>query len=51
MKSGLGSTVVWKYVGKIVGKIVVANWLTRGSTNTKRNGGYAQLWQPIGREK
>ena len=33
------------------GKLIVANWLTRGSINTKRNGGYAQSWQPIGREK
>ena len=32
-------------------KEIVANWLTRGSINTKRNGGYAQSWQPIGREK
>ena len=37
--------------GIVVVKKIVANWLTRGSINTKRNGGYAQSWQPIGREK
>ena len=56
-----GLVVVKKIVGRgenfwitgIVGitGIILANWLTRGSINTKRNGGYAQSWQPIGREK
>ena len=50
-----GLVVVKKIVGRgenfwITG-IVLVNWLTRGSINTKRNGGYAQSWQPIGREK
>ena len=55
-----GLVVVKKIVGRgenfwITGivktGIVLTNWLTRGSINTKRNGGYTQLWQPIGREK
>ena len=56
----MGSSIV--VVKKIVGKLnwetgivvvekIFGNWLARGSINTKRNGGYAQLWQPIGREK
>ena len=50
----LGSLIVEKWnweTGIVVVKKIVANWLTRGSINTKRNGGYAQSWQPIGREK
>ena len=52
-----GEEDCWKggnfWITGIVGitGIVFANWLTRGSINTKRNGGYAQSWQPIGREK
>ena len=46
-------TGIFGITGIVLGKpgIVLANWLTRGSINTKRNGGYAQSWQPIGREK